>query len=689
MKINFGNSKYFINPQYSWLEFNNRVLAEALEKDNPLLERIKFLSIVSSNLEEFFMVRVAGVKKHKEAGITEGGSPDLIKPDIELKSIRERVKKLIKNQYVLFYKKLNPILKKQGVEILLNYESLIRYKNFLTEVFEREIKPILTPISVGPTHPFPNLVTGRLYLAVGLSVREETDKKIEKSNLSFIEIPTNIQGRFIKIENHNKFVPIENIIKMFVDQIYNGYDIESAHIIKITRDADFTIDEADETSDLLHELETTIKQMHKRSITKFEYEKGIPPRILNTIIDKNNLKRNDIYQINGLLNFNDLMELYKKIDKPELKDSPLLPIFDSNFSGKNIFEDIKRKDFVLFHPYHSYEPVIELINQAADDAGTLAIKQLLYRTSSNSPIIKALIRAAEKGKYVTAVVELTARFDEKRNIEWTKKLQDAGAHVIYGIAGLKTHAKALMIIRKENNEIKKYMHLATGNYNEITAQIYTDLSFFTCDDSFGEDISSLFNLLTGFSLPTGFNNVSIAPIDLRNKILSMITRETDNAKNGGKARIIAKMNALYDKEIVEALYQASAAGVKIDLIARGICILRPGIKKVSENIKVKSIVGKFLEHARIYYFYNGGNEEYYLSSADLMTRNLDRRVELLFPVKNEQSRKFIQKILKLQLEDSLNSYILQPTGSYKPVLKKTKDNKNYFKALAYINDAKI
>ena len=376
------------------------------------------------------------------------------------------------------------------------------------------------------------------------------------------------------------------------------------------------------------------------------------------------------------------MEIYNKIDLKEMKEEPLQSVHKSEFDEYDtIFDAVAEKDHIMFHPYNSYDPVVELINQAADDKNVLAIKQLLYRTSSNSSIIKALIRAAENGKYVTAVVELKARFDEKRNIEWTKKLQDAGAHVIYGIVGLKIHAKALLLVRKEKNEIRKYAHLATGNYNETTARLYTDFSFMTSDNSICEDVSSLFNLLTGFSVPEQWNCIAISPLDMRKKFLSLIQRETENAKNGIKAKIIAKMNSLNDAEIVKALYSASMAGVKIELIVRGICILRPELKKISQNIKVKSIIGRFLEHARVYYFFNGGEEEVFLASADWMSRNLDRRVETLFPIKNEECKKHIMKILKLQWEDTVNSWYLKPDGEYRPPVKKDKSDHNCFKSI--------
>ena len=679
--MDLDNSQLYINRELSWLEFNSRVLAEAADKKNKLLEQIKFISIVSSNLEEFFMVRVAALIHKKETG-AKVYTPDGLNIPSQLKLISESVKKLLVKQYELFYNRIVPLLKNNGIKIAFTVKDAEPWRKILKSIFEEEILPILTPISLGPSHPFPNLLTGRLYLAASLKPKPDNETLIEKSKLlSFVEVPTNIQGRFISVDKGHVFIPLENVIKMFIGRLYHGFEVESAHIIKISRDADFTIEE-DEISDLLKAVESTVKRMHQRSVIKLEYEKGLPVMILNTIIAKNHLKKKDTYEIKGLLNLNDLMELYNKLDTKDMKEEPLLSLYKSEFEEYDtIFDAVSEKDFIMFHPYNSYDPVVELINQAADDKNVLAIKQLLYRTSSNSSIIKALIRAAENGKYVTAVVELTARFDEKRNIEWTKKLQDAGAHVIYGIVGLKIHAKALLIVRKEKNEIKKYAHLATGNYNETTARLYTDFSLMTSENSICEDISSLFNLLTGFSVPEQWNCVAISPLDLRKKFLNLIERETQNAKNGIKSKIIAKMNSLNDAEIVKALYAASMAGVKIELIIRGICILRPELKKISHNIKVKSIIGRFLEHARVYYFFNGGDEELFLSSADWMSRNLDRRVEALFPVHNEECRKTVMKVLKLQWEDTVNSWYLNPDGNYKPPAKKNKAEHNCFKSI--------
>ncbi len=665
------NEYPLINREYSWLEFNDRVLYEAFEADNPVLERIKFLSITASNLEEFFMVRVAALKNKKRAKINDNESNLSRSPAEQLKTIRLKANEMINKQYALFYQEIIPELNKIGIKLLLKQDEIIPIKNNLLPFFENELKPSLTPLSIGPTQPFITLVTGRLYIAAGLNPLS-ANPDIEKSRLSFLEIPTNVFGRFYQPENDkNCFIPLENIIRLFANQIYKGYEVTSCHVIKITRDADLSLQEED-APDLLKEIESSIKRMHRRSAVKLEYEKDTPSFILKTLLEKNIINEEDIYSIDGILNLKDLMLLYEIIDNEKLKYRPVTPVYPRILKNKNIFNVIKNNDVLLFHPYHSYDPVVELICQAADDPEVIAIKQTLYRTSPLSEIIPALIRAAENGKYVTVIDELKARFDEKRNIEWARKLEDAGAHVTYGVAGYKTHAKALLIIRKEKSRLKRYVHLATGNYNEITARLYSDFSFFSSNDKTAEDISSLFNLLTGFSLAEKWNEITLAPVDLRMKFLRLIDREKENAKNGLKAKITAKMNSLSDIEIIRHLYEASQAGVKISLIVRGICSLVPGIKNLSDNISIVSLIGRYLEHSRIYYFYNNGEDEYYLSSADWMERNLDRRIEILFPVKDENNGSFIKKILDLQFEDCTNLWELRDDQSYRLVKGKTK-----------------
>lgn len=662
------NGPVFINRELSWLSFNERVLFEAEEADNPVLEKMKFLSIVSSNFEEFFMIRVAVLKKQLEAKLTDR-TLDAMSPEEQLKAIREKTLQMLDEQYGILIKKIVPELKKNGIRLLLKPEEAVAYRGSLESVFEERIKPLLTPISVGPAHPFPTLVTGRLYLAVGLK-SDGTGGLMEKSALSFVEIPVKVTGRFIRVggEEENAFIPVENVIRLFIDRIFHGYEVLSSGIILIIRDADFSLQE-DGASDLLSEIESTIKTMHRRSVIKIEYEKGLSPEILKVVVDKNHIGPDDLYEVNGILKLQDLIYLYDSAGREDLKFDQDHPVYPEAFHNKDIFKVIANGDRLLFHPYHSYDPVVELLNRAAEDPDVLAVKQTLYRTSSNSSIIQALVKAAENGKYVTVIDELRARFDEKRNIEWARKLEDSGAHVIYGVKGLKTHAKALLIVKKdpETGSIKRYVHLGTGNYNETTAKLYTDFSYFTSDEKTGEDISSLFNLLTGFSYSEQWNLITIAPLSLRQKFISLIRRETENAKKGLKAAITAKMNSLSDPEIIRELYTASTAGVKIRLIVRGICCLVPGVKGLSDNISVISIIGRYLEHSRIYAFHNAGETEYYLSSADWMIRNMDRRVEILFPVNDGENRGFINKVLELQFEDSANCWKLGQDREYRLV----------------------
>lgn len=652
----------FINREFSWLEFNKRVLFEADHSHNPLLERLKFLSIVTSNLEEFFMVRVAVLKKQTETGVLEK-SLDGQTPQEQLKGIREKTRAILDDQYRLFYQGIIPELLKNKIEILTLEKEALSYKDYLEPIFRNEIAPLLTPLSVGSSRPFPTLVTGRIYLAVVVEALPENTFK-EKTTLSFIEVPTNIYRRFLKITDKNIFIPVETIIRLFADELFSGYRVVSTSAVRISRDADISVQE-DAASDLLKEIESTIKRMHRRSIVKIETEEGTPDSVLDVLVEKSRASKDDVYKINGILNLKDLMALVDRIDRDDLKDKSVSPVYPEEFRGRDPFDVIAEKDRLLYHPYHSYDVVVELVNRAADDPSVLAIKQTLYRTSPNSNIIRALIRAAEKGKYVTVIDELKARFDEQRNIEWARKLEDSGAHVTYGVAGLKTHAKALIIVRKESKSIKRYVHLSTGNYNETTAKLYTDFSLFTTDERLGEDVSAFFNLLTGFSLSDHWNLISLAPMDLRRRFLSLVKRETDNARRGLKAKITIKLNSLSDQEMIEALYEASQAGVKIRLIVRGICSLIPGLKGLSENISVYSIVGRYLEHSRIFIFHNAGDPEYYLASADWMVRNLDRRVEILFPVLQDDAKALIDQVLKLQFEDQLNTWELSPTKSYK------------------------
>lgn len=644
---------------YSWLKFNNRVLFEASDPFNPLLERLKFLSIVTSNLEEFFMIRVAVLKRQWQ-------NPSLISevedPETVLKTIVKEVKTMLKEQYRIF-ETLRKELALHNIHILIDEKEIIPYQEKLQEVFNTRIFPLLTPLSVSQTHPFPTLQSGKLYMIIEL-IPPPNHPLTEKPSLSFFELPVTPFGRFYEIEP-SIFIPIENIVKRFLFFLYPGYTIKQCGVIRISRDADYE-HQVDGALDLISSVEQNIKHFHKREVVKLEASEELSPQTIKTLRHHLRLPPDLIFFVPHPLNLKDLIGIYQASQRDDLKLKPLSPLLPHPLSKtKNIFSLIAKEDILLFHPYQSYDPVLWLLEEAAVDPDVIAIKQMLYRTSSNSEIIRYLTIAAENGKYVSVVDELTARFDEQRNIAWARHLQDAGAHVTYGIAHLKTHAKALLIVRKEKDKIRRYVHLATGNYNETTAKLYSDFSLFSANPDLCEDVNQLFNLLTGFSLPHSWKKIAVAPLNLRQRFLSLIQREIRHAKAGLKAHIRAKMNSLSDDQIIAALYEASQAGVKIDLIVRGICCLIPGIKGFSENITVKSIIGRYLEHSRIYYFYNNGEQEYYLSSADWMKRNLDRRIEILFPIENKNLQQTIQTIFELQMADNANSWILQPNGSYK------------------------
>lgn len=652
----------YIHRDISLLEFNTRVLAEAERENNRLLERLKFCAIVASNTEEFFMVRMAALKKqhalspHNDALLTE---------------LRTRYRALVDEQYRHF-STIIKALSHEGIALLTEYATVAPYVESLRSFFMQDVLPVLTPISIGPTHPFPHLASGRMYLAVNLRAEKTRTDSIEKTTVSFMEVPSKIFGRFICPEK-DVFVPIELVIMHFIPEIYSGYTVQSITPIHVTRDADLTIEEENVT-DLLSELETSIKRMHTRNIVRCMYTGTFEEHVGALFLKKTKLQTDDMYSVPSLLLLQDCMELYGKIDRNDLKNPQIEPFYPHIFKTKDIFSRIAERQIVLYHPFHSYRPVVEFLEAAADDPGVLAIKQTLYRSNTDSGIIKALIRAAENGKHVSVVVELKARFDERRNIEWAKKLEEAGAHVVYGLAGLKTHAKCLLVVRKEKKGIVKYIHMATGNYNERTAELYCDVSFFTAEPAYGADASMLFNLLTGFTYPTDWQVCAVAPFTLRSTLLQLIRREAEYAAKGMTAHIIMKMNSLEDKEITDALYDASKSGVRIELIVRGICILRPGLSGISDNISVNSIIGSFLEHARIYFFHNGGNPEYYCASADCMTRNLDRRVELMFPVTDRKAAEFLHTLLTLQANDRDNRWKLNSDGQYKKVSSEKKND---------------
>lgn len=656
----FKKSRFLFNRELSWIEFNKRVLEEAADEKNPLLERVKFLSIFSTNLDEFFMIRVAGLKRQIVSGVNEMTTDGMTAFE-QREAIYEKLYPLVNEQYRIFNEVVVPQLEENNIKFV-KYEDLeSEERKKIDEFFNEELFPVLTPIALDNVHPFPNLVNRTLALAIILD-DPETEHLEEK--ISIIQVPGNFP-RYYKIESRHgyNFILIEEIIKANAGKLFPGMITTAVYSFRITRNADLELEE-DEADDLLKLIEEEVKKRRLGIIVRLEVDAGIPDHFLNFLKEDLNLDNTEIYKINGQLNLGDLMDLYK-IDKRNLKYEAFTPRISSFLRDEeDIFKAIKKNDILLHHPYYSFTPVNEFIAQAAEDPNVYAIKLTLYRTCGDSPIIKSLIEAAENNKQVTAVVELKARFDEENNIIWAKKLENAGVHVVYGVAGLKTHCKMALVVRKEDGKMKRYLHLSTGNYNPITARIYTDFGLFTSNDVFCSDASILFNYLTGFSKKMKFEKFLVAPFDMRKRIIELIDNEINNHKKFGNGYIIFKINSLVDDKVILKLYDASSKGVKIDLLVRGICRLRPNIPDISENIRVMSIVGRFLEHSRALYFYNNGDPIIYSGSADIMDRNFDRRVEIMYPIENPQVKKDIKEILDIYLKDNVKTRILNYDGTY-------------------------
>jgi len=676
------STKYFVNRELSWLEFNERVLEEAYDSNNPLFERLKFLSIVSSNLDEFFMIRVASLYDQISAGFNKADLAGLT-PEEQVGSISVRVHKMAKDQYNCYNRSLSRMLKKENVRILKGGQLSPRQKRFIEEYYNNSVYPVLTPMVVDQSRPFPLLLNKSLNIALLLENKEDRDSSI----FGTIQVPA-VMERVVEIPSDEEarcFILLEDIIKMHINTLFSGHHILTSACYRITRNADQGLDE-EGAEDLLEAIEQFIKKRKWGRVVRLEIEHDMDRGLLNFLKEELEAPDEGIYEIKGPLDLTFLMKIGTLNGYDNLKYPVYIPQRSPRFMGENsIFDVISEKDMLLHHPYESFDPVVEFVRQAANDPSVLAIKQTLYRVSGKSPIVEALAQAAENGKQVTVLVELKARFDEQNNILWAKRLEMAGCHVIYGLVGLKTHCKALLVVRKEEDGIKRYVHLSTGNYNDVTARIYSDLGLFTSNPYFGADASALFNMLSGYSHLTKMYKVDIAPINLRNRLKSLIRQETEHARRGKKAGIIAKLNSLVDEEIIHVLYEASCAGVDIDLIIRGICCLRPGIPGVSERIRVRSIVGRFLEHSRIFYFHNDGDELFYLSSADWMDRNLDRRVELLFPVEDPEVKEKIREILDMNLKDTVKARVLGSSGTYSRVDKRGREKFNmqeYFQVKA-------
>jgi polyphosphate kinase len=665
----FDNAEYYINRELSWLEFNNRVLEEGQEENTPLLERVRFLAIVASNLDEFFMVRVAGLKKQLAAGLTKQ-CPAGLTPEQQLDMIYKKVHKMVEEQYRCFNETLKPLFAKHRITFLCPDELSFEQLTFLEEYFNREIYPVLTPMAIDASHPFPFLQSTTLNMIFSFA------KQLGSSGSTYaiVQVP-DVLPRLIRLpatKDEYTFVYLEEAIAKYFDVIYPDQELLEAIPFRVIRDSDLAIHE-EESYDLMRDIEAELRNRRRGAAVRLAISSDVSDAVLALLKNNLDLDDEDVYKINGPLNLKDFIGFPAKVDISALKEPPMPPRPISSIAeDADLYDAIKARDIFLHHPFHSFAYVINLIERASVDPDVLAIKMTLYRVSGDSPIVKALITAAEKGKQVTALVELKARFDEERNIEWAKKLEMAGAHVIYGLVGLKTHCKVCLIIRREPEGIRRYIHMSTGNYNDATARLYTDIGMMTCDEETGIDISALFNVLTGYSNPPNWYKIEVAPTGLRSKLIHLIQREARRSTKNQPGRIIAKMNSLVDQEIISHLYRASRDGVQIDLIVRGICCLRPGLPKISKNIRVISIVDRFLEHSRIFYFKNGGNEELYLSSADWMPRNLDRRVELFFPVEDKTVRKEVFEVLTAALDDTVKARVLQPDGTYALVSSKKK-----------------
>jgi polyphosphate kinase len=656
-------SLYF-NRELSWLEFNRHVLEEAQDGSVPLLERVKFLAIFASNLDEFFMVRVGGLQQKVQAGIVLGSGADRMPPREQLERISVVVRQMVDQTYQVLKTDLLPALEKEGI-ILRGLKDLTeRDRQHLREVFRREIFPVLTPLAIDPGHPFPHLLNKTLNLAVLMRRPKQSERLF-----AVVQVPS-VLPRFVPLpaERGNAFAPLEVVIRLQLAELFPGMELEHAAAFRVTRNSEYEIDD-EEVEDLLKAIEEEIRKRRRSAAVRVEIEADAPAEVEQLLMEALDLTPLDVYRLPGLLDLTGLFQIAGLPGYANLRDTPFVPQPVPEFLHPGgLWSAIKARDILVQHPYESFSPVIDFIEQAAADERVLAIKQTLYRTSSDSPIVRALQRAADNGKQVTAVIELKARLDEERNIQWARELEKAGVHVVFGFIGLKTHCKAALVVRREDDGIRRYVHLSTGNYNPQTARVYTDLGYFTCNPDFCEDVSALFNYLTGYGELPQWRKLVVAPSRLQSFMVEKIDREAANARAGKPARLIAKINGLLEPVIVQALYRASQAGVKIDLICRGICSLRPGVPGVSDHVRVVSIVDRFLEHSRVFYFENAGEPLVYIGSADWMDRNLSRRVEVVFPIETpELKQRVIREVLAVSLADNCKSRELLPDGQYRRI----------------------
>ncbi len=654
----------YYNRELSWMDFNARVLEEAFKKENPLMERLRFLAITGSNLDEFFMVRVAGVKAQVNSGY-KGREPFDLSPEVLLKQLEEKTHRFMEKQYSCLHRSIAPVMAKHGIRFLSCEEMKEAQREYISEYFHKVLFPVLTPLAVDGSRPFPLLANKSLNIAVSLRGKEKGKKGEREKCFAIVQVPS-ILPRFLELpeEDGRSFVLLEEIITEKLSELFELHDIKAASPFRITRDSDLEIDE--EAEDFMSEVKKSIKRRSRGRPVRLELLQKCDKDLRAFLVDMLKIKKSEIYEVSGPLDLTFFSKFAGIPGCEALCFKPIRPVTPAcDFWGEeDIFAAIRKKDRLVHHPYESFDCVVKFIEQAATDENVLAIKQTLYRVSGNSPIIAALIKAAENGKQVTVLVELKARFDEENNINWAQKLEKAGCHVIYGLHGLKTHCKIALVVRNEEDGIRRYLHLGTGNYNDSTARIYTDIGLFTCSSQYGADASSLFNVITGYSRPPQYRRFVVAPHGMRSFFCQKIKAETENARKGLPCGITAKVNSLVDPELISLLYEASQAGVPVRLVVRGICCLIPGLSGISENITVLSIVGRLLEHSRIFRFENGGDPQIYMGSADWMPRNLDRRIELVFPIEDEDLKARAFQILDTFWQDNTNARLMQPDTSY-------------------------
>jgi polyphosphate kinase len=653
----------FLNREISWLDFNARVLELAEDAQTPLLERVKFLSIFASNLDEFYMVRVAGLKRQQAAGLTTRSADGLL-PREQLTAISDKARPLAERHATLFASDIMPRLAQAGIKVTRWSELTDKQRRGFDALFQEKVFPILTPLAVDPGHPFPYISNRSLNLAV--TVRDAFD---ERTHFARVKVPP-LLPRFLTLPDNGCFVPLEDVISANLERLFPGMQILANHTFRVTRDTELEVDD-DGAEDLLQALEAELTRRRFSRAVRLEVEDVMPEKMLQLLVRELQVDASDVFPLPGLLGLSDLIELHA-IDRPDLKDGPFQPVTNrdlvaSDDSPVDVFSVLRKKDVLLHHPYESFTTSVQrFIEQAAADPDVLAIKQTLYRTSGESPIVDALIEAAESGKQVVVLVEIKARFDEIANINWARTLERAGCHVVYGLVGLKTHSKLCMVVRREGDRLRRYVHIGTGNYNPTTARVYEDLGLLTADETLGEDVGALFNYLTGYSRQTSYRSLIVAPYEMRDRIVSMIERETALTNGGEPGRIAIKLNHLVDETVIDALYAASQAGVKIDLLVRGICSARPGVPGLSESMRVRSVLGRFLEHSRLFYFGNGSDEEVLIGSADMMHRNLDRRVEALVRVEAPELKRRLKGMLDLAFADTSSAWWLDHNGEWHP-----------------------